>query len=133
MVEVVVDKPYLRKFGYTMAAVVAVVFGLVLPWIWGFKSPAWPWVVSAVFAVLATVWPMSLGGVYAVWMKVAGVLAWVNTRIILGLVFVFVFTPMGCVMRLLGKDTLQKKFDPNAATYRRPSKVRKSNHLERQF
>jgi hypothetical protein len=133
MLEVIVDKPYLRKFGYTMAAFIAVVFGLVLPWLWGFKSPTWAWVIGAVFAVLAIVWPMGLGGIYRVWMKLAGILAWINTRIILGLVFIFVFTPIGLVMRIIGKDTLEKSFDANAVTYRKPSKVRKPNHLERQF
>lgn len=133
MPEVVVDKPYLRKFGYTMAAVISVMLGLVLPWLWGIRPALWVWVVSAVFALLATVWPMGLRGVYLVWIKLAGVLSWVNTRIILGLVFVFVFTPIGLVLRLLGKDTLQKKFDAEARTYRKTSKARKPDHLERQF
>ena len=45
--------------------------------------------------VLALVWPRSLTQVYRLWMTVGEVLGWINTRIILGVLFYLLFTPMG--------------------------------------
>lgn len=123
----------LRSFGYVMGAVIAVVFGLFFPWLWSLKMPYWPWGVAAMFGVVATVRPMALGIVHKYWMRLADVLGWINTRIILGIVFVFVFSPIGCMMRLLGKDTLKKQWNKDLKTYRVDRLPRKDNHMERQF
>lgn len=66
-------------------------------------------------------------------MRLGRVLEWVNVRIVLGVVFFLVFMPLGMIMRLLGKDTLQKKWDKQVATYRVNKVSRKNNHMERQF
>jgi hypothetical protein len=56
--------------------------------------------------VLALAWPRSLTHVYRLWMTVGEVLGWINTRIILGVLFYLLFTPLGLCMRLRGKDVL---------------------------
>jgi hypothetical protein len=47
--------------------------------------------------------------------------------VILTLVFVLVMTPLGLVLRLLGRDPLQRKWEPGAASYwirsRQPGQV----------
>ena len=40
-----------------------------------------------------------------------------NTRIILGIAFYLIMTPMGMLLKLLGKDLLDKRIDRNAGTY----------------
>ena len=50
----------LRKFGFVMAGAIAVVFGLVLPWIFNRPWPTWPFAVAGVFAAFALVWPRAL-------------------------------------------------------------------------
>jgi uncharacterized protein involved in cysteine biosynthesis len=50
-------------------------------------------------------------------MKLAFVLAWINTRLILWIIFYLVFTPIGLVMRLLGVDLLARKIEKNKDTY----------------
>jgi len=123
----------LRKFGFVMGGMVGLIFGLLFPWLWSLRWPSWPWVLVAVFWVTATVSPLALGGIYTFWMRFAEVLGWVNTRIILGLVFVGVFSPLGLTMRLFGRDTLQKRWDPRLKTYRTGTVPRKPEHMERQF
>ena len=49
-------------------------------------------------------------------MKLAGVLFWINTRIILCLIFYFIFTPIGLVMRLF-HDPLDRRFRDGRTTY----------------
>ena len=129
----VVSDTELRKFGYVMAGFFALFFGLLLPWWWSMKSANWPWVVAAVFLALALIAPGLLRGPYRFWMRLGRVLEWVNTRLVLGVVFVLVFAPLGCVLRLLGKDTLQKKWDGRLTTYRVNKVPRKADHMERQF
>jgi len=55
--------------------------------------------------------------VYILWMKFAQLLAWINTRIILGIAYYLIITPIGLVLRLLGKDLIGKKIDRNAVSY----------------
>lgn len=131
--EAVVDARELRKFGYVMAGFLALVFGLFVPWWWSLKWAYWPWGVAVVFLMLALLKPLALGIVYKCWMRLGRVLEWVNVRIVLGVVFFLVFMPLGMIMRLLGKDTLQKKWDKQVTTYRVKKVSRKNNHMERQF
>lgn len=45
-------------------------------------------------------------------MKFAHLLGWLNTRIILTLVYLLIFTPAALLFRLLGKDPMNRRFDP---------------------
>ena len=50
-------------------------------------------------------------------MKFAHVLGWINTRLLLGLFFYLVMTPVALVLRLAGKDLLQQRLDRSAKSY----------------
>lgn len=52
-------------------------------------------------------------------------------RMVLSLFFIFVLTPIGWILRLAGKDPLQLKPRPDAATFWRSSKD--SNPLDTLF
>jgi len=122
----------LRHFGISMMVFFGLFFGLLLPWLWSVQW-LWPWAVAGIFGILAIVRPQALRHMYQLWMGLAQILGWVNTRIILGFAFFLVITPIGCTMRLFGYDRLQKKRDATASSYRIPVAPRKNNHLERQF
>lgn len=97
----------LRTYGLTMAAVLGAVSGLL--W-YREVAGAWPWTggAAALFLVLATAWPTPLKPLYAAWMMLARVLGFVNSHLLLGLVFFLMFTPLGLVMRLVRRDPLQR-------------------------
>ena len=44
-------------------------------------------------------------------------IGWVLSHVILAVVYYLVFTPVGLLLRLLGKDPMQRKLDPEARTY----------------
>ena len=54
------------------------------------------------------------------WMAFAHALGWVNTRILLIVFFFLVITPVAVVLRLLGKDPISWRLEPEAETYWKP-------------
>lgn len=46
---------------------------------------------------------------HVLWMKLAVLLGYVNSRVLLSLMFYLVFTPYGLVMRLVGRDPLRRR------------------------
>ncbi len=127
------DKQELRKFGLVFAGMFILIFGLLLPWIWDKSSPMWPWIVAAVFVAAALLVPMALGPVYRLWMKIGHVLGWINTRIILGVMFFVIFAPVALLLRLLGKDMLKQRLDASATSYRIASEQLPRDRMERPY
>jgi hypothetical protein len=122
----------LRKFGLVTGGMLILFFDLLIPWIWGLKPPLWPAVVAAILVSMALLLPAALGPVYKIWMLFAEALGWVNTRIILSLIFFLIFFPFGLIMRMFN-DPMQRKFDQTANSYRIPSRPPKPENMERPF
>jgi hypothetical protein len=123
------SKQELRNFGFMIAAFVATVFGLLLPWLFTHAAPTWPWIVSGVFSFFALLLPSLLLPIYKGWMVIGNVLGWVNTRIILGILFYVLFFPIGLGMKLLGKDPMARKINRTKDTSYRISCSRKNIEL----
>lgn len=122
----------LRKFGITTGIIVALLFGLLLPWLFSFHFPLWPWYLAGGLIGLGLVFPISLGPVYRIWMKFGHVLGWINTRIILGILFYIVVLPMGLLMRLFGNDPMDRK-PSHEPSYRKVVKPHDKDQIERPF
>jgi hypothetical protein len=105
----------LRKFGLVMAAPLAVI-GALLVWK-GRPTATYVFALAALFALLGMAAPRLLAPVERAWMALAAVLATVMTHVVLTLTFALLITPMGLVMRLLRKDPLQRKRDPERSTF----------------
>lgn len=86
----------------TMGAVISVLFGLVLPWLFGFDFHLSPWTVGGTLALWGLVAPSTLPPLYRAWMKFGMAIGWFNSRVILGLMFYVVILPAGLIMRLAG-------------------------------
>ena len=122
----------LRKFGLTLALALAVIFGLILPWLRGGVLPWWPWICAGLLSGWALLAPSTLRPLYKFWMKVGSVLGRINAAILLTLVFYVVFLPIGLLRRLVNRDT-GWTFDKTLDTYRINSGDRLHNHVERPF
>jgi len=129
------DAKGLRQFGLMLGGILALIFGFVLPWSWGWESsPNLLWIgAGAVVIVWALLAPDSMRGLYNNWMRVAMAIGHVINTIILAIVFYLVITPMGLVMRLMGKDPMRRVLDKDATSYRVVSKVAAKNHVERPY
>ena len=127
------NKKELRDFGLLLGGITAPLFGLVLPWLFGRSLPSWPWVFGAVVLTWALALPQSLKPLYLVWMAVGAVLGWINTRIILTVMFFLVILPTGLIMRLTGKDPMARSFSDQAKSYRTVSSGTDPKQMERPF
>ncbi|MFA5350415.1 MAG: SxtJ family membrane protein [Candidatus Omnitrophota bacterium] len=54
---------------------------------------------------------------YICWMKLAYALSWFNSRLLLFLIFYFVFTPIGWILKLLRKDLLDMRIKRGEKSY----------------
>lgn len=105
----------LRKFGLVMTVPFAIIGGLMM---WRGKALA-PYFLAlgGFFLVSGLLIPTILRPIEKAWMKFAEVLSVIMTRVILTLTFFLVITPLGLLMRMMGKDLLKMKRDPQAASY----------------
>ena len=75
------------------------------------------WLTGGCFLVIGIIRPRWLAPVYRGWMRLAGILSWVNTRIMLGVVYYCVLTPVSIVMRFFRIDPLESAFSKHKASY----------------
>lgn len=127
------DSQGLRKFAFTSAAIIVVLFALVIPFIFSFSFPVWPWIAGVILAGWGAIAPATLNPVYKVWMRFGLLMNRITTPIILGIVFFLVFTPIALVMRLFGRDELQLKRGSTVSTYRVVSKNSPKEKMEKPF
>ena len=128
----VMSKQDLRKFGIITGLIFAVLFGLLFPWAFDKTTPYWPWIVAGILVAWALLHPQSLNPVYKIWMKIGHVLGWINTRIILSILFYIVFMPFGLIIRLFGVDLLKRKIE-DSSSYRVESTQQDKEHIERPY
>src|SRR5512139_4035474 len=103
-----VSKSELRKFGLTVGAAFTV-FGGISWWRGHEVPPLVLWTVGGALMVPGLLFPTILGPVHRGWMKFAAVLAHVNTRIILTLLYYVVITPVGFIMAFF-RDPLDRSW-----------------------
>ena len=122
----------LRQFGLLVGGVFAVI-GL-WPLVFRSESPRW-WAmaIGSLLIVLGAAAPQSLKLVHGGWMKVGHILGSINTRIILGIIYYLLITPMGVIMRLMGKDPMHRVLMQDADTYRIVRASRPRHHMRNQF
>lgn len=74
------------------------------------------WTIAAVLLLFGLIAPTCLQPFERAWMGLAMLLAWVNTRIILALVFYLVIIPIGSIMRLF-HDPLDRQLRGGRSSY----------------
>ena len=126
------DKAGLRKFGFTMGAIIGVLFGVALPYLFDHGWPRWPWIVAAVFFAWGIVAPATLRPVYRGWMRFGLLLSKVTTPIILTLVYAIAIIPTSIILRLARKDLLHRRFD-GSKSYRVESKAPSIDNMEKPY
>ncbi len=121
-----------REFGL----VVGGVFALLGAW-WIYRGKfLYParvlTIVGLALVLFGLVAPRVLTAPRKAWMKLAEVLAFVSSRIILALIYFLVLTPIGVVKRAMGWDPLHRRA-ASRETYWLPYPKRDRKHYEKMF
>lgn len=127
----VTDRRTLRNFGLLVGGIFLVI-GL-FPLIRGEGVRVWACTLAGLLILPALVVPGLLRYPYVGWMWLGAVLAWINTRIILSVVFFVLLSPIGALMRLFGRDPMRRKLERSLSTYRVVKVARDQKHFERMF
>lgn len=105
----------LRRFGLSFGAGLSVLSGLL----WWRDKPAAPVVSGVAVSVLllAALAPRALAPLEWLLERVFKAVTLVATYIILTVVYVLVFTPLGLAIRVFGHDTFGRRFDRSMNSY----------------
>lgn len=89
------------------------------------------WIFSTVVPALGWLRPEILRVVYVLASYATFPIGFVVSRVVSFLVYYFILTPIGLVMRLTGYDSMRRRFDRDAKTYWSPHQQDEST--ERSF
>lgn len=104
-----------RNFGLIMSAFFFII--ALFPLLHSQTIRYWALLLAALFFIPALLRPRLLSQLNILWMQFGEILSKIISPIALGLVFFLAITPFALVMRLIGKRTLDLKFDPACESY----------------
>jgi len=130
-----IQRSELRNFGFVLGCGILLLFGLFFPWLQEkqIQFTHWPWVTASVLVIISLCVPVILKPVQRIWLFIGEILGFVNTRIILGVIFLMVFIPTALVLKILRKDLLLSQLQATAKSYRVDSAQPKLKNLNRPY
>ncbi len=87
------------------------------------------WALGAYCGLFAAVAPLAIKPIYVILTIVTFPIGFVVSCLVMAIVYYLVLTPVGLVFKLIGRDCMNRRFDPTAETYwierRRPDSVKR--------
>lgn len=110
-----------------------IVFLLIAIWPFIASEPVriWATIVSLIFLLLGIINSKLLTPLKRGWIKLGEILGKVIAPIVMGFIYFLIITPIGLLMRLLGKDLLSVKLNKEKSYWVKRSK--NMNTMRRQF
>ena len=105
----IISKKQLREFGLLIGFGFPLLIGWLIPAVTGHGFREWTLWVGFIGLIVGLTSPRLLYYPYKFWMKLGVLLGWINSHIILGLVFILVLQPIAYIMRLTGYDPLRRR------------------------
>ena len=105
----IISKKQLREFGLLIGFGFPILIGWLLPALLGHAFRTWTLWVGIPGLILGLTVPRLLYFPYKSWMALGHALGFVNSHIILGLVFILILQPIAYIMRFTGYDPLRNK------------------------
>ena len=115
--KVSIAKKQLREFGFLIGFGFPILIGWIIPSIGGHTFRGWTLWIAIPFLTTGILKPRLLFYPLKGWMALGLALGWINSRIILGLVFLLVLQPIALIMKFVGHDPLKTK-KSNERSYR---------------
>ena len=121
----------LREFGLLIGFLFPFLIGWLLPTIFDHGIRLWTIFVGLPLIILGLFFPNYLKFFYKKWISIGNSLAFLNSHIVLGFVFIVALVPISFIMKLFKYDPLKMKKD-SLKTFREVRKHSKVN-LEKIF
>lgn len=113
------------------------VFGLLAAWRFFLGDwLAWLWLIAAIsFGLTGLLAPKRLMTLNRLWMRFGNLLNRIVNPLVLGLMYLILIMPVGVVMKLFGRDIMQRKFDSRTDSYwqHRENPTTKPENFHNQF
>jgi hypothetical protein len=77
-------------------------------------------VLALTIGPVGTIWPRVMRPIYVAWMVLAFPIGWTVSQVILALMFYGLFTPIGLIFRIIGRDPLHRARRPGLESYWSP-------------
>ena len=100
-----------RSFGIVFFVVFLLI--ALYPLTYGGEIRIWSLIISIIFLILGLLNSKILAPLNKIWFKFGILLGKIVSPLIMGIIFFLVVTPIGFIMRLLGKDLLNLKYNKN--------------------
>ena len=133
MLNITSSKKELRKFGLLIGIISLIIFFL-------FQNKVhFIFLISGLILVIFGLFiPILLKPFYFIWMALASIMNWLMTKLILSILFFFLLTPIGLLMRAFGKSFIDIKYNDKKDSFWEIRKVSTNNrdikeNLEKQF
>lgn len=99
--------------------------------LWKGATNGWMWIIAGTVLALSRIVTPFFKAIYRIWIILSIIIGYFVSRVLLTIIFFIVIIPMGLIMRILGKDPMERKLDPNAASYWIPKEQEKDPSVER--
>ena len=100
-----------RSFGIVFFIVFLLI--AIYPLTNGDEIRIWSLIISSIFLILGALNSKILTPFNKLWFKLGIFLGKIVSPLVMGVIFFFVVTPTGLIMRILGKDPLNLKYNSN--------------------
>ena len=100
----------LREFGFVIGFGIPLIIGWIIPLLTNHSFRIWTIYIGLPIIILSIFKPNLLKNLYLIWMKLGHVLGWINSKLILGIIFFIILMPIAFLMKCLGYDPLKIKF-----------------------
>jgi hypothetical protein len=107
----------LRWFGVIILVVFAAVGGVVLWRLESLCAALLLWSMGGAFALIYYAFRPLRWPLHASWMRLTSPLAWAVSHLVLAVIYYGIITPIAVVMRLFGRDKLERRFEPAVNSY----------------
>jgi len=112
-----ISKKQLREFGFLIGFGFPIIIGWLIPVISGHLFRTWSLWIGFPALILGILKPSLLSFPYRGWMAIGLALGWINSRLILGLVYLIILLPIAVFMKIFGYNPLRKNKN-NQTSYR---------------
>ena len=109
----IISEKQLRKFGIIIGLGIPVIIGWLIPLLGGHLFRMWTLFVGFPLFILGILKPNLLYYPYKAWMALGNILGWINSRIVLGLVYILLLIPIAFIMKVFGYDPLKQNQKKN--------------------